>query len=476
MIGEEMSTNTVKKIKLNFIFGLLAQVISLLVGIIVPRLFIVNYGSEVNGYINSINQIFVYVALLEAGVGSAAVYSLYAPVGSDDKNKINGILSATNKYYTRTGFLYLSIVIVLSFVYPLLIETALPYYLMVGIFLINGGSGVVAYFFHAKYKLLLGVDGRSYVTSAVSSIYQVLLSLGKAIFLLLGFHIFLVQGLYVGLNLLQAVIFGIYVKKTYPWLNTKAAPDNAAISKSKNALIHQISGLVFNNTDVLILTFFCNLKIVSVYALYKTLMGLVGTLINHFTSSVTFKLGQTFKNRERFIKLFDAYETFHISLTFSLCTVAYILFLPFLRLYTEGMDANYLLTYMPLLIVLAEVLSFVRLPSQDVITFAGHFKETQWRSVIESAINLSVSLILVLNRSPWGVYKTCIINVVISAGVIFGYNIIDPTLNGYIPVIFTAIILCVIIVPISLISSLASNKNARTFLINLIKTRVSPKR
>ena len=111
-----MSTNTVKKIKLNFIFGLLAQVISLLVGIIVPRLFIVNYGSEVNGYINSINQIFVYVALLEAGVGSAAVYSLYAPVGSDDKNKINGILSATNKYYTRTGFLYLSIVIVLSFV------------------------------------------------------------------------------------------------------------------------------------------------------------------------------------------------------------------------------------------------------------------------------------------------------------------------------------------------------------------------
>ena len=60
-----MSTNTSKKIKLNFIFSVIAQAVSLLVGIIVPRLFIINYGSEANGYINSINQIFVYVALLE---------------------------------------------------------------------------------------------------------------------------------------------------------------------------------------------------------------------------------------------------------------------------------------------------------------------------------------------------------------------------------------------------------------------------
>lgn len=507
-----MSSQTAKKIKLNFIFGLLAQAITLLVGIIVPRLFIVNYGSEVNGYINSINQIFVYVALLEAGVGSAAVSSLYAPVGSDDKNKINGILSATNKYYTRTGFLYLSIVTLLSFIYPLLVNSSLPYYLMVGIFFINGASGVVAYFFHAKYKLLLDVDGRSYVTSAVSSTYQVLLSLGKAIFLLLGFHIFLVQGLYIALNILQAVLFGIYIKKTYPWLNVNADPDKASISKSKNALIHQISCLVFNNTDVLILTFFCNLKVVSVYALYKTLIGLVGTLINHFTGSVTFKLGQTFENKNRFVKLFDAYETFHISLTFSLCTVAYILLLPFLKIYTEGMDANYLLTYMPLLMTLTEVLSFVRLPSQNVITFAGHFKETQWRSVIESAINLTVSLVLVvvferlwglgiygvlvgtavalfyrtndifiytnkklLNRSPWGVYRTCLICIAISTAVIIGYNAVDPVLNGYVPVILTAAILCLIIVPISMITCFASNKNAREFLSNIAKTKMFKK-
>lgn len=508
-----MSSKTVKKIKLNFLFGLLAQIVSLAVGIIVPRLFIVNYGSEVNGYINSITQIFVYVALLEAGIGSASVSALYSPVGSGDKDKVNGILSATNRYYTRTAFFYLAVVVALSFIYPLVVDSTLPYYLMVGIFLINGGSGVVAYFFHAKYKLLLSVDGRAYVTSAVTSVYQVLLSLGKAIFLLLGFHIFLVQGLYLLLNLLQAVIFAVYIKRTYPWLNVRAEPDRAAISKSKNAMVHQISGLIFNNTDVLVLTFFCNLTVVSVYALYKTLINLIGTLINHFMNSINFKMGQTFRDRPRFLRMFDAYETVHVSLSFALCTVAYILFLPFLRLYTAGMDADYLLTYMPLLAVLTELLSFIRLPSQNVITFAGHFKETQWRSVLESAINLSTSLVLVvvfeelwglgiygvligtvaallyrtndifiytnkriLERSPLGIYKTCLINCAISALAIVGYNLISPTHTGYVSVILAAVILCAILLPLSIVLSVAANRNARTFTVGLLRTRIFKKR
>ena len=503
-----MASKTTQKIKLNFIFSILAQAVSLFVGIIVPRLFIINFGSEVNGYINSINQIFVYVALLEAGVGSAAVYSLYAPVGRGDKDKINGILSATNKFYTRTAFIYSAIVVASSFVYPLLIDSTLSYPLMVSIFLINGGSGVIAYFFHAKYKLLLNVDGRAYVISAVSSIYQILLSLGKAVFLLLGYHILLVQSLYLVFNLLQAIIIGIYVKRVYPWIDLKTKPDNASISKSKNALIHQISGLIFNNTDVLILTFICDLKVVSVYALYKTLVGLIGTLISHFSSSINFKLGQLFEDRPRFLKLFDAIETFHIAITFALCTIAYIFLLPFLRLYTDGMDANYLLTYMPLLAILVEILSFIRLPSQNAITFAGHFKETQWRSVLESVINLSVSLTLVvvfeklwglgiygvligtvaallyrvndifiytnkkiLNRSPFKVYRTCIICIAISVVSVFLFNMIKVDYSNYFNIIVAAAIACVVIVPLQLVANFIVDKQSGKYILSILKIK-----
>ncbi len=503
-----MSQSVAKKIKLNFIFGILAQAISLIIGIFVPRLFIVSYGSEINGYINSITQIFVYVALLEAGVGTAAMHSLYSPVGQDDKDKISRILSATNRFYLKTAYIYLAIIIALSFVYPLLIDSSLPYPLMVGIFLINGSSGAIAYFFHAKYKILLSVDGRGYVLSAVSSIYTVLVSFGRIILLLAGVHIIFVQSVYLIFNFLQALIFIIYVKKNYPWLDLKAEPDNESISKSKNVLIHQISTLVFNNTDVLILTFFCNLKVVSVYALYKSLVNMVGALINHFIDSINFRLGQMFEDRPRFLKMFDAFETFHITLTFSLCTVAYVFFLPFLRLYTDGMDANYLLTYMPLLTILVEVLSFIRLPSQSVITFAGHFKETQWRSIVETVINLTVSLILVvvfeslwglgvygvligtvvaliyrtndvfiytnmriLNRKPVKVYINCAVCLLISALFVWAFDLVNFSFNGYFTLILAAAVFCIVIVSVQFVVNFAVDRQSGKYVLELFKSR-----
>ena len=80
-------------------------------------------GSEANGFMASITQIFVYMSILEAGVGTAAIQALYKPIGLDDKHKINGILSATSKYYKKTGKYYLLAVVVMSIIYPLCIKS-----------------------------------------------------------------------------------------------------------------------------------------------------------------------------------------------------------------------------------------------------------------------------------------------------------------------------------------------------------------
>ena len=43
----------------NLKWGILGNIITSAVAIIIPRLFIVNYGSEVNGLLSSIRQIYV---------------------------------------------------------------------------------------------------------------------------------------------------------------------------------------------------------------------------------------------------------------------------------------------------------------------------------------------------------------------------------------------------------------------------------
>ena len=52
----------------NIFFGMLSQIISIALGIMIPRLVLVNLGSESNGLLSSINQAMVYLNLLEAGI------------------------------------------------------------------------------------------------------------------------------------------------------------------------------------------------------------------------------------------------------------------------------------------------------------------------------------------------------------------------------------------------------------------------
>ena len=68
-----------KKSKLfkNVITGFGGQLIAIILGLIVPRFFIMSYGSDVNGLLSTITQIFTYMALLEAGIGPIIKNALF---------------------------------------------------------------------------------------------------------------------------------------------------------------------------------------------------------------------------------------------------------------------------------------------------------------------------------------------------------------------------------------------------------------
>ena len=106
----------------NIIFGILGQALTVVFAIIVPKVIIEYYGSEVNGLLSSISQILVYLGLFEAGVGTASLQALYQPIAEGGKKDINSILSATNKYYKRTSKLYFAALVVFSVIYPFVVK------------------------------------------------------------------------------------------------------------------------------------------------------------------------------------------------------------------------------------------------------------------------------------------------------------------------------------------------------------------
>lgn len=491
----------------NITWGILAQIITIGIGILIPRLVLVNLGSEANGLLNSVSSILAYMALLEAGVGTATLQSLYKPLGNSDRESVNRIMSATHHFYRRTGTVYLLIVIALSVGYTVIVDTSLSKISIFLVILLSGLSGVLSYFFQGKYRILLSAEGKNYITTNISTICTVGVSLTKAVILILGGNVVLVQSVYLAFNLLQMILILFYIRKNYPWLNLKETPDFEALSQRKAVLVHQISSLIFSNTDVIILTAFTSLKTVSVYSMYAMIFGMVKSVAVTISESFVYALGQSFSNKAKFEKLFNVYETYNLAITFSLFSITGILILPFLKLYTSGVtDINYVDMYVAVLFVIYYLLHYGRASSGHVINFAQHFEQTKWRSVFESVINLTASLILtfkfgiygvilgtiiallyrtndmiiyaakIMERSPWITYKRWLRNIVLTVCVNVIVLRFDINFDSYLKLMIGAIVLCITVIPFFCgVNTLIEWKNV-SFAIKMIKNRLLERR
>ena len=184
-----MMMNKRKRSIYNLICSAIGQIVTICVGLLLPRLFVVNYGSEINGLLNSLTQIFVYMNLFEAGVGAVTLQALYKPIADGDYTGINGILSATNKYYKKTGVLYLISLVLLSLLYPLIITSGLDYLTICLVTLFFGMSNVLLFFFQGKYKILLQAEGKGYIVTNLTTIITLITNISKIFCIYLGVDI-----------------------------------------------------------------------------------------------------------------------------------------------------------------------------------------------------------------------------------------------------------------------------------------------
>lgn len=416
----ELRTN-MKKSALNILTGIFYQLVTMIFGFIVPRLFLLKYGSEVNGLISSTNQLLAYLTLFEAGVGSATIQALYGLVGKRDFDGINGVMAATGRYYNKTGLLYLLGTTVLSLCYPMFLSTSIPYITISSIVFFSGIAGTISFFTFGKSALLLNAENKLYIINLVNILIAILSGILRIYLIHLSVDILLLQFIYVVLAIMQAAIYWFYYRKHYRWLNFGVPPNNKAISQKNAALLHQLSSLVSFNTDMLLITFFLGLKSVSVYAVYGLVFNSVGALISNIYSGFRSKLGQIYNtDHQRFKSIYKIFEIAYISISFAIQCTAYAMVLPFIRLYTAGVnDINYSDPFLPILFVLLQLLVAARLPIFDTAYFAGHIRATQWHTVAEAVINLFFSLLLVKPFGMYGVLLGTAIALIVRSGLMF---------------------------------------------------------
>lgn len=476
MTNAEVSTASEKnkRVILNVMMNLSYQTVVLIFGFLLPRLYLVKFGSEVNGLDNTIKNIFACLALLEAGVGLSAQHALYAPVATGNTEKINGILSASRKFYIKSGMIYTLITVVFAAVYPLIVATTLNYFTIFAVIILYGLPGIINFFLRGKYNALLEVDGKKYIITLLATITLALSNVLRLVFLMLTDNLILIQVTYCIPSIIQIFFIIIYVRKKYNWIDWKARPDLPALSQKKSVLIHQISGCVFSNTDSVIISVMCGMNYASVYAVFSLFFTNLQRLVTSFTDSITFRLGQMFYvDRDKFYRRFSLYESVYYMLLFACYTVAAAFLMPIVRLYTNGVGdaAIYYSKSILLLFAVATVLTGTEAPMHQIVNIAGKYNETRHQAVWEMSINIVISLTAVyktgiagcligtiaaliyrnnalilfvmknvMHKSPFPSYKRLIVNMAASLAVILFLGTDGCTAQSYIYVIAKAAI------------------------------------
>ena len=394
-----------QKIIRNIGSGLIYQILTLVLGITIPRLVLVNLGSEANGLLSSVNQALVYLALLEGGVGLTITQALYRPVAEQKHSDINGIMSAANAFYRHVGTLYFIGMFLVGAAYSLVITTTYNRLVVFTVVMLSGLPQVINFFFQGKYRTLISVSGRGYILTNMNSVVYIGTSLCKIFLLLHGFDVIAIQAMYCVVSLIQMFFIVWYVHHEFPWLDIRVTPAKEKIGQRKSVFIHQIAGYIFSSTDTLILSIFCGLKVTSVYVMYNMFFSMISGFFTIFTGSISFMMGQKYNtDLPSYREYNNCYETVNIALSFMFFTVLTVFLLPFLKLYTAGVeDISYIDPAVLYFFLAINLLRYGRSAHMKTIEYAGKFMETQPHALAEMIANLLVSIIGVIKFGIYGV-------------------------------------------------------------------------
>lgn len=395
----------------NIITGFVGQLIAIVMGMIIPRIMISSYGSDVNGVVSTTVQVFSYLALLEAGIGQSARIALYKPIADRDNEKISMIFLAAESYFRRITLYYGIGVIVISFIVPYFMKSDMPDLTIRSVFFLEGMSDVISFYYVQTPTILLNVDGKGYINNYVTLSNKILGYLAKIILASLGVNIVLVQLSFFIITVLKVIFYRIYIKKIYFWIVRKETPDISLLKDKNSYLITEIAWTIFSSTDMLVLSFFVSTKLSSVYSIYSLIYGSINLLLNAVGGSILYVLGQIYhKNRNEYEEVHDAMNSVFIGTITILMSVSYVLVIPFVKLYTKGIaDVDYVYDQLPLMFSLVQLLSWTRYVNGNLTGLAGYAKSTSYISLAEAVINLVLSVILVQKYGITGVMFATVI-------------------------------------------------------------------
>lgn len=386
-----------KKALINVISSIILQMLSIVSGLIIPRLIIETYGSGINGLVTSITRFLGFITLLEAGFGPVIKASLYKSIATKDVNTIAKILKSSEKIFRVISYLFITYIFVLCVSLPFVVNCDFSGWFTVSLIVIISISIFTEYYFGMTYKLFLQAEQRAYVIYIIQICTLMLNTFIVVILIKSGTSIQVVKLVGSLIFVVRPILQNLYFKKKYD-INLKEVDGNFKIKQKWDALAQHIAYVIHSNADIAILTIYGNLAEVSVYSVYSMIIESVKNIVKSSVRGIEAAFGDMIAKgeKENLNRSFKIYEGFYFTVVTIVFTATLFLIIPFVSIYTKGIkDANYIRPTFAILMVIAELFNLIRQPYNDLVKVSGHFKETQIGAWFEAISNIVISFVSV---------------------------------------------------------------------------------
>lgn len=463
----------------NIIAAMSSNIVTIIVGLIAQAIFIKILGTEYLGLNGLFTNIISMLAIVELGVGNAIIYNLYQPIATKNVQKIKSLMHFYKKSYRIIGFVILLLGLILIPFLPLLIEEVTININITGVFLLFLIETVCSYFLSYKRSILYA-NQKNYLIQLIHIAYTILLNTLQLFILYFTKNYYLYLIIKILMRILENIVITLVANKLYSYLKENDVKEldketeKDIFKKVKALFFHKIGGFVVLGTDNIIISKYLGLVSVGLYSNYYLIINAVQTLFGQMIIALTPSVGDMLVGEQE-EKIFDTFKKIRF-INFWIATFTgislLILMEPFIKLWIGD---EFLLSFSVLIVLVFNY--FQKMMRNTYQTFkeaAGIFYEDRFVPLVESALNIIVSILLVKYLGLVGVF----IGTIISGMVLWGYsypkyvykNLFKRSYLNYIKETIGYLLLFISIASMTyLLSSIIHfNQIYLTFIVNLL--------
>ena len=392
----------------NAFFSFGGYIFTILLQFVNRTFFVHLLSAEYLGLNGLFSNILSVLALSELGIGTAMAFALYKPVAEHDTELIKSLMHLYKKMYTIIGsFVIVAGLILTPFLHVLIkdmpdIKYIRVYFLL---YVLNAG---VSYFYTYKRTLII-CDQDAYISTSTQLLASIGTKIVQVIVLFWTKNYLLYLLVQVIFTISENMLISKIADRKYTYLKDKHIQPLPAEEKEnikvnvKAMLCHKIGTVVVNATDNLIISKILGLASVGSYANYTLVVDNISALTDKIIYSISASVGDLIAtgDKEKAERMF--YNILFVNYwVVSFCSICLVgLLQSFIQLW---LGEEYLFSsFTVIILVLCFYFSRMRNTVNIYKEAAGIMRQDKYKALIESVVNLVVSIPLTYKLGVAGV-------------------------------------------------------------------------